>query len=365
MASHCPATDSLRRHLYLFPTGSWLTRSRHAWNISSASIRKGSTTVSSLHHQSPIVCSRLNNSASRPRMTTNHGRCLTRWSTMRKSSIGNSAFRIALWILSQVRSPDRMNDETIDCFSRWIEQCCGEEIRLGSLVSRIGQISWTCLMLQLFGLSISTVENPLWTSEETERISQLIIIISLLRIVSIRHSRQSMCTCWMLRCVLRHGRSVPSWRIIKPMTAFLFLKCWSDGCRRVRWSIALLIITNFVFFRICREDPVRQKSIGKCHGTKNEIERLPNHRERCWSFSFFVNKHKKRIISTRWDVSFFSSSLCHCRKLIMVTPLRAQVLTHYKKLLRTAQAVFQNDPARIASKLDFATAHILSSCVLL
>jgi len=34
----------------------------------------------------------------------------------------------------------------------------------------------------------------------------------------------------------------------------------------------------------------------------------------------------------------------------MVTPLRSQVLAHYKKLLRTAQGVFQNDPARIASE---------------
>lgn len=34
----------------------------------------------------------------------------------------------------------------------------------------------------------------------------------------------------------------------------------------------------------------------------------------------------------------------------MGTSLRSQVLTHYKKLLRTAQAVFQNDPTRIASE---------------
>jgi hypothetical protein len=34
----------------------------------------------------------------------------------------------------------------------------------------------------------------------------------------------------------------------------------------------------------------------------------------------------------------------------MVTPLRSQVLAHYKKLLRTAQGVFQNDPVRIASE---------------
>ncbi|CAF0832745.1 unnamed protein product [Adineta ricciae] len=33
----------------------------------------------------------------------------------------------------------------------------------------------------------------------------------------------------------------------------------------------------------------------------------------------------------------------------MVTPLRSQVLAHYKKLIRTAQDVFQNDPVRIAS----------------
>ena len=35
----------------------------------------------------------------------------------------------------------------------------------------------------------------------------------------------------------------------------------------------------------------------------------------------------------------------------MVTPLRSQVLAHYKKLIRTAQGVFQNDPERIASEL--------------
>ncbi|CAF3340539.1 unnamed protein product [Rotaria socialis] len=33
----------------------------------------------------------------------------------------------------------------------------------------------------------------------------------------------------------------------------------------------------------------------------------------------------------------------------MSISLRSQVLTHYKKLIRTAQAVFQNDPARIYS----------------
>lgn len=32
--------------------------------------------------------------------------------------------------------------------------------------------------------------------------------------------------------------------------------------------------------------------------------------------------------------------------------LRSQVLTHYKKLIRTAQGVFQNDPVRIASELN-------------
>lgn len=35
----------------------------------------------------------------------------------------------------------------------------------------------------------------------------------------------------------------------------------------------------------------------------------------------------------------------------MATPLRSQVLKHYKKLIRTAQNVFQNDPVRIASEL--------------
>ena len=34
----------------------------------------------------------------------------------------------------------------------------------------------------------------------------------------------------------------------------------------------------------------------------------------------------------------------------MGTPLRSQVLNHYKKLIRTAQVVFQNDPMRIASE---------------
>ncbi|CAF2478407.1 unnamed protein product [Rotaria sp. Silwood2] len=33
----------------------------------------------------------------------------------------------------------------------------------------------------------------------------------------------------------------------------------------------------------------------------------------------------------------------------MGTSLRSQVLAHYKKLLRTAQVVFQNDPTRIAN----------------
>ncbi|CAF0837057.1 unnamed protein product [Rotaria sordida] len=33
----------------------------------------------------------------------------------------------------------------------------------------------------------------------------------------------------------------------------------------------------------------------------------------------------------------------------MGTSLRSQVLAHYKKLLHTAQVVFQNDPPRIAS----------------
>lgn len=32
--------------------------------------------------------------------------------------------------------------------------------------------------------------------------------------------------------------------------------------------------------------------------------------------------------------------------------LRSQVLTHYKKLIRTAQAVFQDDPVRITSELN-------------
>ena len=35
----------------------------------------------------------------------------------------------------------------------------------------------------------------------------------------------------------------------------------------------------------------------------------------------------------------------------MTTTLRLQVLAHYKKLLRTAQIVFENDPVRITSKL--------------
>ena len=35
----------------------------------------------------------------------------------------------------------------------------------------------------------------------------------------------------------------------------------------------------------------------------------------------------------------------------MNTSLRSQVLSHYKKLLHTAQLVFQNDPVRIASEL--------------
>jgi hypothetical protein len=37
----------------------------------------------------------------------------------------------------------------------------------------------------------------------------------------------------------------------------------------------------------------------------------------------------------------------------MVTPLRSQVLAHYKKLLHTAQVVFQNDPTRIASEFRY------------
>ena len=39
----------------------------------------------------------------------------------------------------------------------------------------------------------------------------------------------------------------------------------------------------------------------------------------------------------------------------MNSKLRTQVLTHYKTLLRTARAVFQNDPARIASKFNHST----------
>jgi hypothetical protein len=47
----------------------------------------------------------------------------------------------------------------------------------------------------------------------------------------------------------------------------------------------------------------------------------------------------------------------------MVTPLRSQVLAHYKKLLRTAQAVFQNDPVRIASEFVYNRDFILYFCI--
>ena len=43
----------------------------------------------------------------------------------------------------------------------------------------------------------------------------------------------------------------------------------------------------------------------------------------------------------------------------MGTSLRSQVLAHYKKLLYTAQVVFQNDPIRIASKFIFVLARNL------
>lgn len=51
----------------------------------------------------------------------------------------------------------------------------------------------------------------------------------------------------------------------------------------------------------------------------------------------------------------FQSLFCLClyieRKMSVGRSLRSQVLTHYKKLIRTAQAVFQDDPVRIASEL--------------
>jgi hypothetical protein len=47
----------------------------------------------------------------------------------------------------------------------------------------------------------------------------------------------------------------------------------------------------------------------------------------------------------------------------MGTSLRSQVLTHYKKLLRTAQAVFHNDPVRIASKFIYNRDMILKFCI--
>jgi hypothetical protein len=43
----------------------------------------------------------------------------------------------------------------------------------------------------------------------------------------------------------------------------------------------------------------------------------------------------------------------------MGTPLRLQVLANYKKLIRTAQAVFQNDPVRIASEFVYHRDFIL------
>jgi hypothetical protein len=45
----------------------------------------------------------------------------------------------------------------------------------------------------------------------------------------------------------------------------------------------------------------------------------------------------------------------------MGTSLRSQVLVHYKKLLHTAQAVFQNDPVRIASEFVYNRDFILYS----
>jgi hypothetical protein len=47
----------------------------------------------------------------------------------------------------------------------------------------------------------------------------------------------------------------------------------------------------------------------------------------------------------------------------MGTTLRSQVLNHYKKLLRTAQAVFQNDPVRIASEFVYNRDCILYFCI--
>ena len=47
-------------------------------------------------------------------------------------------------------------------------------------------------------------------------------------------------------------------------------------------------------------------------------------------------------------------------KVNMGTSLRLQVLAHYKKLLHTAQNVFQNDPTRIASKLIYHRDFIVS-----
>jgi len=47
----------------------------------------------------------------------------------------------------------------------------------------------------------------------------------------------------------------------------------------------------------------------------------------------------------------------------MGTSLRSQVLTHYKKLLRTTQAVFQNDPVRIASEFVYHRDFILYFCI--
>jgi hypothetical protein len=47
----------------------------------------------------------------------------------------------------------------------------------------------------------------------------------------------------------------------------------------------------------------------------------------------------------------------------MGTSLRSQVLTHYKKLLRTAQVVFQNDPVRIASEFIYYRNSILMFCI--
>lgn len=49
-------------------------------------------------------------------------------------------------------------------------------------------------------------------------------------------------------------------------------------------------------------------------------------------------------------VLFYRDEKLERTKLRMGSSLRSQVLKHYKKLLHTTQAVFQNDPTRIASE---------------